>query len=141
MAETQKPAQGLASIGVTVTLGGKEINYVKDIGEIGGKSASLDATCMTDTMTHSIPGIKEANEFTINYFYDASTAVSDYRVIKEIEKSKSIVPLVVGFPDGATYATTGYVTTYINGTKVNELIGATCTVNLQSDWTETYPSI
>lgn len=140
MAENKKPIQGLASIGITVAIDGKEMYYVKDIGEIGGKPSSLESTCMTDTMTHSSPGIKEAKEFAINYYYDASEPISDYRVLKGIENKKEIVPLVITFPDGAVYATTGYITSYISGTKVNELIGATCTVNLQSDWTETYPT-
>lgn len=138
MAEA-KPKQGLSSVGLDVQVGAVSFNYIKDISDIGGKPDALDVTCMKDTVTKSIPGVKSANEFTINYFYEASDPKSDYRAIKALEKAGAIVPVVVNMPDGASYASTGYVSTYINGVKINDSIGATATINLQSDWVETFP--
>jgi hypothetical protein len=46
----------------------------------------------------------------------------------------------VELPDGTKYATTGYVSTYVDGAKVDELITAKLTVSIQSDWTITNPT-
>lgn len=135
----EKPKQGLSSVGVDVQIDGESLYYVKDISDIGGKPDALDATCMRDNFAKSVPGLKNANELTINFHYEASEANSDYRKLKAIETAKKIVPVVINMPDGASYASTGYVSVYINGAKVNELIGATATINLQSDWVDTYP--
>ena len=50
------------------------------------------------------------------------------------------MPVTVTFPDGTAFATTGYVSTYVSGAKVDELVTAKLTVSLQSDWTVTNPA-
>lgn len=44
------------------------------------------------------------------------------------------------FPDGTAFATTGYVSTYVSGAKVDEQVTAKLSVSLQSDWTVTNPA-
>lgn len=132
--------QGLASIGIDVKLNEVSMNYVTDIGDIGGSPSELDATCMKDKMKKSAFGVKDVKAFEVSYLYDNSDTDSDYRVIKALEKKGEIVPVVVVFPDKTEFSTTGYVSTMINGVKVDELIGAKLSVSLQSDWVEKNPA-
>ena len=46
----------------------------------------------------------------------------------------------VAFPDGTKFAAAGYVSVMVSGAKVDELVSAKLTVNLQSDWTVTDPA-
>lgn len=132
--------QGLASIGIDVKVNSVAMNYVTEIPDIGGKPSTLDATCMKDKMKKSVPGVQEAQDFEITYLFDNSAADSDYRVLKALQEAGVAVPIEVTFPDGTKFASTGYVTTYVSGTKVDELISAKASINLQSDWTVTNPT-
>lgn len=132
--------QGLASIGIEVTVNSSKLNYVTGIGDIGGEPSTLDATCFDDSIAKSVPGVQKNDGFNIDYLFDNSAAESDYRKLKKLEDDRTIVPISVKFPDGTAFASTGYISSKINGVKVDELIGATATVNLQSDWTVTNPS-
>lgn len=132
--------QGLASIGIDVKINDVSMNYVTDIGDIGGSPSELDATCMKDTRKKSAFGVKDVKAFEVSYLYDNTDIDSDYRVIKAVEKKGEIVPVTVTFPDKTEFSTTGYVSTMINGVKVDELIGAKMSVSLQSDWTEKNPT-
>ena len=132
--------QGLASIGIEVTVNSSKLNYVTGIGDIGGEPSSLDATCFNDSIAKSVPGVQKNDGFNIDYLFDNKATESDYRKLKELETARNIVPITVKFPDGTSFASTGYISTKVNGAKVDELIGATATVNLQSDWAVTNPS-
>lgn len=139
MAENET-RQGLASIGIDVKVGTNSLNYVTGIGEIGGEPSTLDATCFKDEMAKSTPGVQKNDGFNIDYLFDNTSEKSDFRVIKGLQKARNIVPIVVKFPDGTTFTSAGYISTKTNGVKVDELIGATATVNLQSDWEITNPT-
>lgn len=132
--------QGLASIGIDVKINEVSMNYVTDIGDIGGSPSELDATCMKDIMKKSAFGVKDVKAFEVSYLYDNTDTDSDYRVLKAVEKKRDIVPVVVIFPDKTEFSTTGYVSTMINGVKVDELIGAKVSISLQSDWEEKNPT-
>lgn len=132
--------QGLSSIGIEVTVDSTEMNYVTEIGDIGGTPSDLDATCLKDTMKKNVPGVQDTKAFEITYLFDNSAADSDYRTLKALQTAGNIVPVKVEFPDGTTFATTGYVTTYVSGVKVDELVSAKLVVSLQSDWTVTNPA-
>ncbi len=132
--------QGIASIGIKVEINSVEMNYVQEIGDIGGAPSDLDATCLKDSMKKNVPGVQDTKSFEITYFFDNSSADSDYRKIKALQTAGNVVPVAVTFPDGTKFATTGYITTYTSGVKVDELIMAKLTVGLQSDWTVTNPA-
>lgn len=132
--------QGLASIGIEVTVNSTALNYVTEIGDIGGTPSDLDATCLKDTMKKNVPGVQDTNAFEVTYLFDNSAADSDYRVLRGIQTAGSIVPVKVNFPDGTSFATTGYINTYVSGAQVDELVTAKLTVSLQSDWTVTNPT-
>lgn len=136
MADTK---QGLSSIGITVTVNSVEMNYVQEIGDIGGTPSELDATCLKDTIKKSVPGVQDTKAFEVTYLFDNSSTDSDYRKLKTLQTAGNAVPVAVEFPDSTKFATTGYVTTYTSGVKVDELITAKLVVNLQSDWTVTNP--
>ncbi|MCD7887006.1 MAG: phage tail protein [Clostridiales bacterium] len=132
--------QGLSSIGITVKVNDVEMNYVQEIGDIGGTPSELDATCMKDSMKHYVPGVQDTQAYEITYLFDNADASSDYRKLKALQDTKSVVPVAVTLPDGTVFASTGYVSTYVVGAKVDELITAMLAVMLQSDWTVTNPA-
>lgn len=138
MADNTK--QGLSSIGIKVTVAETEMNYVQEIGDIGGTPSELDATCLKDSIKKSVPGVQDTKAFEVTYLFDNSAEASDFRKLKALQTAGAAVALSVDFPDGTKFATTGYITTYTSGVKVDELITAKLVVNLQSDWTVTNPT-
>ena len=132
--------QGFSTIGLDVKVGDTSLNYVTDIGDIGAAPSELDATCMKDSMKKTVPGVQDAKSFEVTFLFDNSAEDSDYRVLKALQDAGEIVALEVKFPDGTVFATTGYVSVMVSGAKVDELVSAKLTVNLQSDWTVTDPA-
>lgn len=132
--------QGLSTIGLAVKVNSVAMNYVTEIGDIGGSPSTLDATCMQDTMKKNVPGVQDTKAFEVTYLFDNSAADSDYRVLRALQTAGDIVPVSVEFPDGTGFASTGYVSTYVSGAKVDELVSAKLVISLQSDWTVTNPA-
>lgn len=132
--------QGLSTIGIEVQVNSTSLNYVTEIGDIGGSPSELDATCMKDTMKKNVPGVQETKAFEVTYLFDNSGEDSDYRVLKGLQAAGNIVPLSVKFPDGTMFSTTGYINTYIVGSKVDELISAKLVLSIQSEWVVTDPA-
>ena len=134
------PVQGLASIGITVKLATNTLHYVTEISDLSGKPSMLDATCFADSMKKSVPGVQEGSDLEITYLFDNAAATSDFRVVRGLQTAGNAVAVEVGLPDGTKFASTGYVSTWVTGTKVNDLITAKASVALQSDWTITNPA-
>lgn len=132
--------QGIASIGIGVKVSNVEMNYVQEIGDIGGTPSELDATCLKDHMKRNVPGVQDVSAFEVTYLFDNSSTDSDFRKLKALQEQGEIVAVEVSFPEGTTFTTSGYVSTYVVGAKVDELITAKLTVSLQSDWTVTNPA-
>lgn len=131
--------QGLANIGLDVKINNTSLNYVTEIGDIGGVPSTLDATCMKDSMKHSVPGVQDVKAFEVTYLFDNSAADSDYRVLRGLQAGGDTASVSVTFPDGTVFASSGYVSTYVSGSKVDELVSAKLNLSLQSDWTVTNP--
>lgn len=134
------PKQGVASIGATVTVGTNVLNYVTELPDIGGSPSELDATCLNDSMKHYVPGVQDTKSGEFTYLFDNSDASSDFRVLRALQEAGDVVDVVIAFPDGTKASCTGYVSTYIVGAKVDELINAKLVVMYQSDWTYTNPT-
>lgn len=132
--------QGMASIGVSVKIDNTTIANVKDIGDIGGAPSELDATCLKDSIKKSVPGVQDAKAWEVTYLYDNSDSTSDYRVLKGLQTAGNAVAVEVTMPDGTKFATTAYVSTYVEGASVDNLLTAKAILNLQSDWTVTNPA-
>lgn len=132
-------AQGMASIGIKLKVNSVEVNYVQEIGSLGGSPSELDATCLRDAAKKNVPGVQDVQAFEVTYLYDNSAADSDFRRLKALQTAGAAVPVEVELPDGTKFAASGYVSTFVDGAKVDELITAKLTVNLQSDWSVTNP--
>lgn len=132
--------QGLASIGVDIKIGSAAMNYVQDFGDIGGTPSELDATCLKDKMKHTVPGVQDTKAYEITYLYDNSDADSDFRKLKALQTAGTAVAVEISLPDGTKAASTAYVTTYVVGGKVDELLTAKAVLNLQEDWIFTNPT-
>ncbi|MCD8142010.1 MAG: phage tail protein [Clostridiales bacterium] len=132
--------QGFASIGIDVSVNSVSLNYVQDIGDIGGTPSELDATCLKDTMKKQVPGVQDVKTWECTYLFDNSAADSDYRTLKALQTAGSVVPVAGTYPDGTVFSTTGYVNTYISAAKVDELVTAKLAVSIQSDWVVTDPA-
>lgn len=132
--------QGLASIGIDVKVNSAALNFVTEIGDIGGAPSNLDATCLKDKMKKYVPGVQDVESWECTYLFDNSAADSDYRTLKALHDGREIIPVEVTFPDGTKFATTGYINTYVSGAKVDALIEAKLVVSLQSDWDVTDPT-
>lgn len=132
--------QGIASIGIGVSVNAQELNYVQEIGDIGGTPSELDATCLKDKIKKTVPGVQDTAAFEVTYLFDNSDADSDYRRLKALQTGGSVQAVKVTLPDGTAFAASGYVTTYVVGAKVDELITAKLVIHLQSDWTVTNPA-
>ena len=131
--------QGLSTMGIDVKVGESALNYVTDIGDIGGTPSELDATCMKDSMKKTVPGVQDTKAFEVTFLFDNSAADSDYRVLKKVQDAGKPVNIEVAFPEGTKFTSTGYVSVMVSGAKVDELVSAKLTVNLQSDWKVTDP--
>lgn len=59
--------QGLASVGIALKIDSKELNYVQEIGDIGGTPSDLDATCLKDQMKKHVPGVQDTSAFEVTY--------------------------------------------------------------------------
>lgn len=138
--------QGIASIGIDVSVNSVSLNYVTEIGDIGGAPSNLDATCMKDKMKKYVPGVQDVESWECTYLFDNGDADSDYRTLRALQDAGSVVPVVVKLPNDAagktytTFSATGYVNTYISGVGVDALIEAKLVISLQSDWDVTNPT-
>jgi hypothetical protein len=132
--------QGIASIGIELKVNEVALNYVQDIGDIGGTPSELDATCLKDSMKKNVPGVQDAKNFEVTYLFDNSAEDSDFRKLKTLQDSRTVTAVEVKFPEGTVFKTTGYISTYVVGAKVDELITAKRIVSLQSDWSVTNPA-
>lgn len=124
--------KGLSSIGITVKVKAKELNYVTSIPELGAAPTPLDTTTLKDKTTTSIPGVQELKDFEFGLLYDNKTATSDFRMLKGLEEAGEVVPVEIKFPDGTTFSYDAYISVRPNSTKVNELLGATMTTSPQT---------
>lgn len=132
--------QGLASIGVDVQVNKSSLNYVQEIGDMGGTPSELDATCLKDRIKKSVPGVQDAGTFELTYLFDNSGTDSDYRKLKALESAGTVTDIEVALPDGTKFKNTCFVSTYVEGAKVDALLTAKFVASLQGEWTVTNPS-
>ncbi|MDE6752775.1 MAG: hypothetical protein K2J59_08410 [Eubacterium sp.] len=124
---------GLASIGVKVTVGGKDLKQHTSIGDMSNEKDTLDATTMLDEVEKGIDGLIKSGDFEIQGLYNGAEG-GDYATLKAIEGT--IVPVVVTTPDGITHACTGIPNVSISGVGVNAVINYSAKFKLQSKWVD-----
>lgn len=132
--------QGWVSIDVDVQVGTTSLNFVTNIGALGGAPNSLDATCMKDRMRRNKNGVQDVDNWEVDYWFDNSDPTSDYRVLKALETAGEEVDITVTFPDGSKFTSKGQVSTWVDGFGVDALIPAKLSVALSQDWTVTNPA-
>jgi hypothetical protein len=132
--------QGFSSIGVEIKVNSVALNFPQNFGDLGGTPSELDATCLKDTIKHTVPGVQDVKAYEVTYLYDNSDADSDYRKLKAIQDAGSVVPVEVTLPDKSKWTSTAYASTYVVGAKTDEIITAKLILNLQADWTVTNPT-
>jgi hypothetical protein len=132
--------QGISTIGIDVSVNSVSLNYVQEIGDMGGAPSELDATCLKDGIKKQVPGVQENKAWECTYLFDNTDEDSDYRLLRGLQEERQVVPVKVTFPDGTVFASTGYVSTYLSGAKVDELVTAKLLIHTQSAWTVTNPT-
>lgn len=131
----------IASIGTTIKVGDDfTMTQHTNFGDLGGTPSTLDATTLLDRMKKSVPGVQDAGELEIEYFFSNKAATSDYRKLKAMELEGTVKPVEITLQDGTVFKSTAYVTTYVLGAQVDELIKARAVFMLQSAWEVTNPS-
>lgn len=131
------PKQGYASIGVDVKIGNHTMNFVTQIGDIGGTPDNLESTCLKDTMKHGVLGVQDVGNFEVTYLFDNSDADSDYRVLHQMT---GVVDIEITLPDGTKFASKGELSNRVSGISVNNLISAVAALALAQDWQITDPA-
>ena len=82
--------QGLASIGISVKVNSVALNYVTDIGDIGGSPSELDATTLKDKIKITVQGVKDIKAWECSYLYDKSTMINGAKVDELISAKLSV---------------------------------------------------
>ena len=107
---------------------------IKDFPDLGGSPEMLETTTMSDGAQTYIPGIQsqEALEFTTNY------TKSDYTTLKALEGTETdfaiwfggTVANGVATPTGSDgkFEFSGYLSVYVTGGGVNEVVGMTVSI-------------
>lgn len=124
---------GLASIGVKVSVGSVELKQHTSIGDMSNEKDSLDATTMLDEVEKSIDGLITNGDFEIQGLYNGAEG-GDYTKLKALEGQ--VVPVVVTTPDKVTHSCTGIPNVSIAGVGVNAVINYSAKFKLQSKWVD-----
>lgn len=107
---------------------------IKDFPDMGGAPEMLETTTMSDKMQTYIPGIQssDALEFTANY------TLTDYKKLKELEGTECDYAVWLGGTEAGDVVTPtgsegkfsfkGYLSVYLTGGGVNEVVGMTISI-------------
>ena len=107
---------------------------IKDFPDLGGSPEMLETTTLSDKMQTYIPGIQslDALEFTANY------TKTDYEKLKALEEQEMELSVWFGGTESNGQVTPtgengkfnfkGYVSAFITGGGVNEVVGMTVSV-------------
>lgn len=113
---------------------GAKLIDIKEFPDLGGAPEMLETTTLSDKMQTYIPGIQssDALEFTANY------TKSDYETLKALEDAEEDYAVWFGgtesggvvTPTGTNgkFAFKGYLSVYVNGGGVNEVVEMTVTI-------------
>lgn len=110
---------------------------IKSFGDLGGQPEALDTTTLSNGTRTYIPGIQENEsiEFVCNY------TETDYATLKAMEGTETFFGVWFGAsgdtPDGSDgkFAFKGYLTVYVPGKGVNEVVNMNVNVYPTTDIT------
>ena len=125
-----------SSIGIKLSVDGKEISGLTDIPDMGAAPEKLDVTTLTDEYRQYINGVKDFGDLEFTFIYE-SGADGNYAQLAEVAKKETNkngeTPCVVTFPDGVSFDFTGAIDVRILGVGVNAVITFAMSVALSSE--------
>lgn len=113
---------------------------LKEIPEMGVEPEKVDNTTLDDDVKQYESGIGDAGEMTYVFKYDNSKANSPYRLLRQLEKEKTVVPFKETLPDGTTTTFDAQVAVKRTGGGVNGVIDFNVVMSLQSSLTIVDPA-
>ena len=119
----------------------KAFNNLIAIPELGNKAKNLDTTTLKDNFTRYEPGLPDyGSDVEFEFLYDNDETDSDYKKIKEYEKSEEEVYFKLTFPDNESVYFSALVTLAVSAAKPNEAIKFKMKTAFQSEITSTEPT-
>ncbi|MGN0558375.1 MAG: phage tail protein [Acutalibacteraceae bacterium] len=112
----------------------KKLIDIKSFPDLGGEPEALDTTTLSDKQQTYIPGIEKTEPLKFN----ANYTLSDYKKLKALEDKELDLSVWLGGEEAADTVTPtgsdgkynfkGYISVYLNGGGVNEVVGMTISV-------------
>lgn len=104
-----------------------------EVPELGSEPEKVDSTTLADTAKTYEQGIGDYGDLQFTFKYDNSSATAPFRVLKELEKNKTVAKWQMTFPDGTKFKWDAQVSVKIGGGGVNALITFIASMSLSSD--------
>ena len=120
-----------SSIGIKLSVDGKEIAGLTDIPDMGAAPEKLDVTTLADEYRQYINGVKDFGDLEFTFIYE-SGADGNYAQLAAME-GQGVKECIVTFPDNATFTFSGDIAVRIVGVGVNAVITFIMSVALQSE--------
>ena len=120
-----------SSIGIKLSVDGKEIAGLTDIPDMGAAPEKLDVTTLADEYRQYINGVKDFGDLEFTFIYE-SGADGNYATLAAME-GQGVKECIVTFPDNATFTFSGDIAVRIVGVGVNAVITFIMSVALQSE--------
>lgn len=113
---------------------------LKEIPDIGVDPEKVDNTTLTDSHKMYEMGIGDLPEMTYKFKYDNTSADSPYRVLRNFEKSGTVVYFCETDPDKTTFKFGAQVSVKKTGGGVNGVIECEATLIVCTEITITDPA-
>ena len=120
-----------SSIGIKLSVGGKEISGLTDIPDMGAAPEKLDVTTLADEYRQYINGVKDFGDLEFTFIYESGDD-GNYAQLAALEGA-GVQECIVTFPDNATFTFSGDIAVRIVGVGVNAVITFVMSVALQSE--------
>lgn len=111
----------------------EEITNLQECPELGGAAEKVDVTTLADGNYKYINGVKDFGDLEFKFLYDNSGEASNYRIVRGLEETGSVVEWKVTFPDGTSFVFSGEVSTKIESAAVNAALTFIANITLNSD--------
>lgn len=117
-----------------------ELPGLKEIPEMGVDPEKVDNTTLDDEVMQYESGIGDAGEMTYVFKYDNTKPESPYRVLRGLEKAKTVAEFKETLADGTTTTFKAQVSVKRTGGGVNGVIDFNVVMSLHSGLEITDPS-
>ena len=104
-----------------------------EVPELGVAAEKIDVTVLSDTVKKYIPGIKDMGDLVFKFLYDNSTATSNYRILKGLQKDNKLATFKIEYPDHTAHQFDAYASVKMDAGTINGALTFSCTMAMQSD--------